>query len=353
MNRRDFLKHSAAVSVSAHMAAAQRVQADANEPIPCAVLGLGHGHALDVVRVLSASPDYDLVGVCEPEQAIRDRVAGSPALRDVAWLEQEALLSDERLVMVAVESTVPRLLEYAHGVIDAGKHLYLDKPAGASLPEFEALVAKAREQDLLIQMGYMFRYNTGFDLMRRAVQEGWLGHVYSINASMCTGLSPERRAALAWHPGGIMLELGCHLIDMIHLLLGPPAKVTPFLRQDCPSRDGLTDNTLAVLEYDRAMALVETAAMEVSAFPARRFKIAGTEGTMILDPLEPPAGRLCLRQAADGFQAGWQTVPLENLPRHVRDLEDLARCIRGEAEFSYSKEHDLSVQKTVLQASTP
>ena len=292
-------------------------------------------------------------GVCEPDERIRSRVEHVPALQGVPWLTRDALLGDGRVAMVAVESTVPRLLEYAHAVIDAGKHLHLDKPAGASLPDFETLLAKADNQGRLVQMGYMFRYNPGFDLVRRAVREGWLGHVYSIHASMCTGLGGEKRASIAWHPGGIMFELGCHLIDMVHLLLGPPAKVTPFLRHDSPAGDGLADNTLAILEYDGAMAVIETAAMEINAFATRRFKVCGTGGTLILEPLEPPAARLCLSQAAGGFKAGWQAVPLEDLPRHVRDFDDLARCIRGEARFAYSTQHDLSVQKTLLQVSIP
>ena len=353
MNRRDFLKHSATASVAVSAAATADVGREGRERIPCGVLGLGHAHALDVVEVLAASQDFKLVGVCEPDETIRNRVEKAPALKDVTWLSQETLLNDKHVAMIAVESMVPQLLDYAHTVIDAGKHLHLDKPAGASLPEFETLLSKAGQRDRLVQMGYMFRYNAGFDLVRRAVREGWLGAVYAIHASMCTNLNAEKRKLVSWHPGGIMFELGCHLIDMVHLLLGPPSKVTSFLRHDGVTADGLADNALAVLEYDRATAVIETAAMEMDAFPARRFKICGVDGTIILEPLEPPAARLCLRRSVGQFKPGWQTASLEDFPRHVRDFEDLARCIRGEAPFSYSREHDLSVQKTVLQASTP
>jgi len=353
MDRRAFLRHSAVASAAVGAMAGADAASETRKRMPCGVLGLGHAHALDVVEVLAASPDFELAGVCEPDESIRSRVEHVPALQGVPWLTRDALLGDGRVAMVAVESTVPRLLEYAHAVIDAGKHLHLDKPAGASLPDFESLLANADNRGRLVQMGYMFRYNPGFDLVRRAVREGWLGHVYSIHASMCTGLGGEKRASIAWHPGGIMFELGCHLIDMVHLLLGPPAKVTPFLRHDSPAGDGLADNTLAILEYEGAMAVIETAAMEINAFATRRFKVCGTGGTLILEPLEPPAARLCLSQAAGGFKAGWQAVPLEDLPRHVRDFDDLARCIRGEARFAYSTQHDLSVQKTLLQVSIP
>ena len=343
---------AAMVSASVQAAAGQNEGRQGKDRIPCGVLGLEHAHALDVVEVLKASPDFELVGVCEPEAAVRQRFENARILEGVRWLEQKELLDDERVAMVAVESAVPQLLEYAHGVIDAGKHLHLDKPAGASLPEFERLLEKAEQRDRLVQMGYMFRYNPGFDLIRRAVHAGWLGPVYSIQASMCTNLNAEKRKTIAWHPGGIMFELGCHLIDMVHLLLGPPSRVTSVLRHDAAQDDGLVDNALAILQYEQGMAVIETAAMEVDAFPGRRFKVCGPDGKIVLEPLEPPHARLHLRRSVDDFKAGKHEIELEDVPRHVRDFEDLARCIRGEAQFAYSKQHDLEVQRTVLAAST-
>jgi predicted dehydrogenase len=148
----------------------------------------------------------------------------------------------------------------------------------------------------------------------------------------------------------MMLELGCHLIDMIILILGEPKKVTPFLRHDGDLEDGLSDNTLAVLEYDRAMVNVETACMEPRAFGGRRFKIAGTQGAIVMTPLEPPKVRLNLRKAAHDWKPGTHEVEVPDLDRHVLDLQDLAKCIRGETEFAYSKDHDYAVQRTVLRA---
>jgi predicted dehydrogenase len=150
-----------------------------------------------------------------------------------------------------------------------------------------------------------------------------------------------------------MFELGCHLIDMVHLLLGAPSHVTSILRHDAERDDDLIDNALAILEYDQGMAVIETAAMEVDAFPGRRFKVCGPDGKIVLEPLEPPQARLYLRRSANGFKPGKHEIELEDVPRHVRDFADLARCMRGEARFAYSKEHDLGVQKTVLEASTP
>lgn len=348
MRRRTFMAGAAALAAGA--AGMRTARAAAGERIRCGVLGIGHAHGIDLLKVLRASPDYEFLGLCEPDAAVREKWRDDPALRDVRWLSEAELLGDPRVRMVAIESNVPRLLELAMRAVRAGKHIHLDKPAGTSLPEFQALLDEAARRDLLVQMGYMFRYNPGFDLVRRAVKEGWIGDVYAIHASMCTDLPADARARMNVHPGGLMLELGCHLIDMIVLLQGAPQKVSSFLRHSGPFDDTLADNTCAVLEYDKALVTVETAAMEPLAFGARRFKVAGTNGSIILSPLEPPHARLALREDVPGYKAGVHEMDLPDLERHVLDVADLALCIRGEKIFEYAKQHDLEVQRTVLRA---
>lgn len=348
MNRREFLGNTAGILAATHAMTA--VGAGAKAKLPCAILGLGHAHGMGILRCLRESPDFTLVGVCEPDGAMRAKFEGHSQLEGVAWLGEDEILKNPEIRMVAVESDVPRLLDLGRAVVDAGKHLHLDKPAGTSLPTWRALLDEADRQQILVQMGYMYRYNPGFDFMRALVRDGVLGHVYSIHASMCTDLSPEQRQKLLFHKGGLMLELGCHLIDMVVLLLGEPKSVTPFLRQDTGIADTLNDNTLAVLEYDNTMVTVETGAREPNAFRGRRFKVTGTDGSFTLNPLEPPAGLLSLRNAHGDHPKGLSDVSFPNLPRHVADLADLAASIRGESEFAYSTAHDYAVQRTILRA---
>ena len=347
MNRRVFIGGAAGALVAARAFA----QAAAPEsPIPCGVLGLGHAHAIDIAKVLQASPDFKLAGLCEPDESVRARYAKEEALQGLPWLSQDELLGNPEIRMVAVESNVVRLLALGRAVVDAGKHLHMDKPAGTSLTEFRGLLDSAARQDRLVQMGYMYRYNPGFDFIRKMVAEGALGSIHSIHASMCTDLSPQKRDGINIHPGGIMLELGCHLIDMIVLLLGDPKSVTPFIRHDTDIDDTLADNTLAVLEYDRAMAVVECSAREPQAGGGRRFKVAGSNGSITLEPLEPATARLALRNAHGEYKAGVTEIDFPDLERHVLDFVDLAAAIRGERAFTYTKAHDYTVQRTVLRA---
>jgi predicted dehydrogenase len=347
MNRRTFMGGAAGALVAARALAQGAAPVN---PLPCGVLGLGHAHALDIVKVLRASPDFALAGICEPDEAVRSRYAQEEALQSLAWLTQGELLGDPAIQMVAVESNVTRLLSFGRAVVDAGKHLHMDKPAGTSLTEFRGLLDSAKRQALLVQMGYMFRYNPGFDFVRKMVAEGALGHVHSIHASMSTDLTRQKRDGINIHSGGIMLELGCHLFDMIVLLLGEPKSVAPFIRHDSDIDDTLADNTLAVLEYDRAMAVVECAAREPQAGGGRRFKVAGSEGSITLEPLEPASARLALRNAHGEYKAGVTDIEFPDLERHVLDMAELAASIRGERPFPYSYGHDYTVQRTVLKA---
>jgi predicted dehydrogenase len=347
MDRREFLKRSVVTpgTIGASFAAVGK-----RDPIRCGLLGINHPHGLDLLSVLRRSKEYEVVGICEPDPKVRAQFERQIRGERMHWLSQDELLGDGTISMVAIESDVARLLELGQAAIGANKHIPLDKPAGMSLPQFNSLLDEAKRRNLIVQMGYMFRYNPGFDLIRRAVNEHWLGDVYYIHGSMCTDYGSEQRQRIASYPGGIMFVLGCHLIDMIVLLLGTPVKVTSFLRHDADVDDDVIDNTLAVLEYANAMAVVETAVMEPQPFPARRFKICGTQGSITLEPLEPPVARLSLRTPTGEFKAGTQELRLKSIPRHVRDLDDLAACIRGERDFPYSKEHDLSVQRTLLKA---
>lgn len=346
MKRREFFGAAAGM-----LAASQSLSAaPAGGKMPAAVLGLGHAHGLSILKTIADSPDFDLVGVCEPDEQRRAAFAGQDRYKDVHWLSREDVLDNPDIRMVAVESDVPRLLELGQAVVDAGKHLHLDKPAGTSLPDFRALLDEADRQKVLVQMGYMYRYNPGFNFIRQMKTEGALGHVHSIHASMCTDLSAEKRQELLFHPGGIMLELGCHLIDMIVLLLGEPHKVSAFIRHDTDIDDTLNDNMVAVLEFEKALATVEITAKEPNAFASRRFKIAGTEGAITLCPLEPPAAQLSLRNDHGDHKKGVSPVQFPNQARHVPDIADLAACIRGEHQFAYPTTHDYAVQRTVLRA---
>ena len=255
------------------------------------MLGTGHSHALGKLNVLRNFPEWELVGVCDPDATWRHQRQQEAAWQGLQWLDEAEVYDDPTIQMICVESEVPQLLPLGEKSIDAGKHIHLDKPAGTDLSEWKAILDKAERQDRIIQMGYMFRYNPGFDLVRQAVREGWLGDVHYVRGGINSASDPATRERLSHYPGGIMLELGCHLLDMITLIMGRPEKVTPFLRRDGQFDVTMQDNTVAVLEYGQAVGIIESSLLEQGSQDRRHFAVCGSEGNIVLTPLEPPAGR--------------------------------------------------------------
>ena len=200
-------------------------------------------------------------------------------------------------------------------------------------------------------MGYQFRYTPAVERLRALVREGLLGDLFFFRARIGTSQSgyEQNRPELRRYPGGIFFELGCHVLDVAVDLLGSPERASPFLRTDFGDDPEFVDSALAVLEYARAMAVVESAAMEVDGFGARRIEVYGTGGTAILAPIYPCRSlRLSLDRDAPPYRQGWQDVEVEERPLFLQDLREFVACIHGKAP-EYSLDHDLAVQETLLR----
>jgi predicted dehydrogenase len=354
--RREFLKLSA-ISLALSGAVqrgtgADRLPIDLPErPIRVGQIGTKHGHAAGKMEALRRlSPLFEVVGIVEPDPARRAAVERSRSYEGLAWMTEEELLNRPDLDAVAIETEGSDLLDVAERVVAAGKHVHLDKPAGESPPQFKRIMENASRQRLTVQMGYMLRYNPAFQLCYRAIREGWLGNIFSVEAVMGKVLEAESRRELLRYPGGAMFELGCHLIDAVVYVLGKPRSVQAHSRRSS-SADGLADNQLAVLEYRDAIATVRSSFLEVEGFGRRQFVVCGDEGTLEIRPLEPPHVRLALTRSRGGFRAGEQMVPMPRLPRYDGEFIDLALVIHGEKPFAWPPEHDVAVQETILSAS--
>jgi predicted dehydrogenase len=196
----------------------------------------------------------------------------------------------------------------------------------------------------------MYRYNPAVVLLRDLLKKGWLGDVFEVHAVMSKVVGLAERKQLARFKGGILFELGCHVLDLVIGVLGKPAKVTAFTQHASRVEDGLADNMLAVLSYPRATATVKSSAQEVEGFERRHLVVCGTEGTFHIQPLDNPAARLALSRPRGEYRKGYQDVRFPKYVRYVDDAADMARVLRGEKASDFSYDHDLHVQQTLLEA---
>jgi predicted dehydrogenase len=347
MDRRTFLATTAAAGLGdLSLDACAKDGGPSGARIAIGFLGGAHSHAAEKVKVIRESADWDLVGVCEDDESVQRQYerAGVPLL------SQEQLF--ERCKVVAVESLVQDHARHAKLALTAGKHIHLEKPPADTLEPFRELVALARQKRLLMQMGYMWRYNPAINRVLEAVRSGWLGEVYLARGTINNQLEAGRRPQWGKFRGGVLFELGSHLIDAMIRLLGRPTNVTSLLRTHGPHRDALADNTVAVFEFPRALGIVCSTTLQPNANRHRRFEVFGANGTAIVNPIEPPELVIDLAKAAGPYRAGVNRVSLPAYRRYVDDFADLARAVREGKTLAVTPEQDLLVHEALMQTCT-
>jgi predicted dehydrogenase len=320
--------------------------------ISTAILGIQHSHLIGKLEAMYSNPDYEVVAYCEPDEATRRRLGGHELLRRLPAISLEEMLADKLLDLVVFEGEVKDAVPLAARVLNAGKHLHLEKPPTNRLEPFRDVVELARARKRKLQLGYIWRFHAGVNAALEAHRQGWLGDVFMIRATINSDRDTAQRAVEARYSGGSMFELGGHMIDRIIAFLGRPAAVRHWLRHHTGASDKLNDNTLAVLEYPRALAVIVSSARDAAVDDHRSFEVIGTDGTISMQPMEPaPVLHVHLRAARGPYRAGAQDIKLPPQPRFVRDFEDLSRAIRTGAELRYSYIHELLLQETLLRAS--
>ena len=85
--------------------------------------------------------------------------------------------------------------------------------------------------------------------------------------------------------------------------------------------------------------------------PLRHFEVLGTNGTAILQPIEPPDLTVELVKAAGRYTIGRQKVPLPYYQRYQDDFAELAASVRSERSLSVSPGEEFLIAETVLKVS--
>ena len=346
MERRTFIAGTAvAVTAGSALAAGPA-------KIRAGMLGTKHSHFYGKWKAMVDSPDYEVVGVAENDAAAFTAAKADPRYAQVRWLDEATLLKDPSIQLIVVECNVWEAIPWGRKVIDAGKHLHLEKPCGDKLAPFRQLLADAEKKKLLLQTGYLWRWHAGVMAAIEAAQKGWLGEVFMVRGTMNSDRGPDERAKEARYSGGGLFELSGHVIDRMVELLGRPTQVKSWLRHDTSVPDKLADNNLAVFEYPKALAVVTQSAKMGGSGDHRSFEVIGTDGTILVHPeSNPPRMKVFMRKAQGPYKAGWQDINLPPQPRFIADFAELARALKSGQPLKHSYSHELLLHETLLRAS--
>ena len=314
-------------------------------------IGIGHNHGEAKMLAVRKFPElFEVIGYAEENERWIEKRGSNSGYEGLSYLSVEEVI--EKSDAILIESDVWDLTKYAKMCVDAGKHIHMDKPASGTPEEYKYILDTAKEKNLVVQLGYMYRYNPAVLKCFEHIKNGDLGEIYSINAEMSTFHPIEYRKWLTNFGGGIMYILGSHLVDLIVYMLGEPKKVTSFLKRTGLDGVDFEDNNLAVLEYDKALARIFVSSVEVNGFGRRQLMVSGSKGTVNICPLERPITMTYSDTsiADKTYEDRKTTISFEDNTadgRYDDMMQDFYAYIIGTKQNPFTYKHDFLVQRVL------
>lgn len=164
----------------------------------------------NVLRVLTSLPSIDLRCIVDPAETARNRAQLiAPTIPTTNNLQQ--VLEDPSIEALVIATPAITHAELALAGLEAGKHVFVEKPLCMSLEEGEKIARMARKVNRQVMVGHLMLYHPAVQKLRDVVQSGELGALRYLYATR-VNLGTVRREENAWwslapHDLSIILDL--------------------------------------------------------------------------------------------------------------------------------------------------
>jgi predicted dehydrogenase len=240
----------------------------------------------------------------------------------------EEILRDEAIE--AIVNTTPNSahLETTRMAAAAGKHVFLDKPIANSVAEGAEITRVCAQAGVVLALGYQRRRESQFRWIKTEIEAGRFGRLVQAEANISRDrlgkidLSSWRYQA-AGMPGGVMLQIGIHYVDVLEMLLGPVARVNGMLAQLVLPGDN-PDVASLMLEHENG-AISNLTASYASASEYYMMNVYGKEATAYYDVF---SGLRHLRRG----ESKARPIATESNDTIREELEEFVRCVRSGAK---------------------
>ncbi|NLB91119.1 MAG: Gfo/Idh/MocA family oxidoreductase [Clostridiales bacterium] len=270
------------------------------DTVKVAMIGVGSISGIYLENITKLFKEVELIGVCD---LIRKRAEDAKEQYNIPKLYEtmEDAFADEEVDIILNLTRPYEHFDVTKGALEAGKHVYSEKPLGASLEEGKALLALAKEKGLRLGGAPDTFMGAGIQTCRKLIDDGFIGTPVGSAAFMiCRGHE-------TWHPdpdfyyqfgGGPMMDMGPYYItSMIHLL-GGVDKVVSASRKSFPQRMitsaphsgetievNVSTYVSGTLQYESGAIGTLFTTFDAHYPTQARFEIYGSLGTLILpDP---------------------------------------------------------------------
>jgi predicted dehydrogenase len=246
-------------------------------PARVALLGYGLAGSAFHAPFIASTPGLRLAAIVTRNEERRAKALHDhPAVSVLGGAEDVWRRADElELVVVAAPNRAHVAL--ARSALEAGLPVVVDKPLAASAAEGRALVDEARRRGLMLTVFHNRRWDGDFLTLRSLLDRGSLGNVFRFE-SRFERWRPElgggwRELAAAEEAGGVLFDLGSHLVDQALQLFGPPEAV--YAELDARREGARVDDDVFVAIEHASGAHSHLWMSAVAAQQAPRFRVLG------------------------------------------------------------------------------
>jgi predicted dehydrogenase len=191
--------------------------------------------------------------------------------------ELDALLDDTQVEAVYLPLANREHAEWTLRAIQRGKHVLCEKPLALTVADIEAIEAAARQHNVMVMEGFMYRFHPQHARVLELIRSGMIGEVRSVRATYSFMMRPARMYRLAdsvERGGGAMWDIGCYAIHAVRMFFdAAPVAVTAMAKY---VESGADISTSGILEFNEG----KLAHFDFSFKRARRseYEVIGTKG---------------------------------------------------------------------------
>ena len=242
------------------------------------IVGYGYWGPM-LVRNFSQLPEFEVAGVADLRP---DRLAKAKSDYQVGLTTSnvEDLLGDESIEAIAIATPISTHADLAKRALEAGKHVWLEKPMAHSLEACEELVALAAQRDRVLLVDHTFLYTGAVERMKQLVDSGELGDLYYFD-------SVRVNLGLFQHDYNVVWDLAPHdLSIMLHLVQDRPVQVQATGAAPMKTGNGLESVAYVTIQFESGLL----AHMHVNWMAPKKIRmmlVGGSKKMLVWDDVEP------------------------------------------------------------------
>lgn len=285
-------------------------------PLRVAIIGYGNAGSVFHAPLIAATEGLQVAAIvtgnAERQRLARTHYPQANILASADELWSQAAHYDLAVVATANASHVPLGL----AAMQAGLPVVIDKPIAASVQDAERLLETSNKTGVLLTVFQNRRWDNDFLTVRKLLANNALGPITRFESRFERYRAEARPGA--WREdaspdaaGGLLYDIGSHLIDQALVLFGKPTHVYAEMAQRRPHAH-VDDDTFVALHF--ANGIIAHLWMSlVARIPAQRVRISGLNGTYEKWGLDPQEA--ALRAGDRPGDANWGREPREHWGR--------------------------------------